>query len=230
MGLVFYLDKNSKSLNTLISDGIQIESKTILSTQEADEFIDLQTKAKNAIKEDISNLSKDGLIFESPYRSSNMLFVLAKNSLGVVIGYGYGYKDAHYKETYYIDTVFIDQGFQGKKISIAIINTFVNYCLGLDNIKFIKGVTQPENVKAINLLISNGFKKVMKQIKIKMEYLEGFTVPQISVECPDETDPITKSISEHLNSEPYLKDLLEQGRIYVTKDDGKVKELIYEFN
>jgi len=143
----------------------QIIIKEILTNEEAEDFIRLQTLASSEISEEVSVLTKTALTTKSPYSFEGLIFCIAKSE-EKCIGYGYGYIDDN-RSTFYIDTIGVDSEYRGKKIGTEIkvkliINAFEN-----PKIEYIKAITQDDNAKTIHINTKLGFKDFTDSISNK---------------------------------------------------------------
>jgi GNAT superfamily N-acetyltransferase len=131
---------------------------SVMNNKQADAYISLQNLAVSEIKQEINILSKRGLVNELPQRDNSILFLLVYNEDNL-IAYGYSHNDYNAPSTCCINTIFVCEDWRGIGLSKFILNELIHENIQRQSsLKYVKGVTQPDNERAINLLTSKGFK------------------------------------------------------------------------
>jgi len=168
MGKVYMLEKSDFNYDAELKN--QIIIKEILTDEEADDFIRLQTLALSEISEDVSALTKSVLTTKNSKSNEGFIFCIAKDE-GKCIGYGYGYIDFNNIDIFYLDTIGVDSQHRNKKIGTEIKVKLIQHAFENPKIEYIKAITQDDNQKTIHINKKLGFKD-WYQIKLEHTLLE----------------------------------------------------------
>lgn len=155
MGQVYILNKEDFNHSKELVNDLVI--KEVLTQQEAEEFIQLQSKFSAEITEPINILRQESLITINPMRANEFRFCLAMDGNNV-IGYGYGYMDVDDEETYYLDTIGVRSEYRGQQIGTEIKIALIKQAFENSNVKRIKAITQEENLATISINMKLGFR------------------------------------------------------------------------
>lgn len=227
MGIVLEVEKNKKVTPTGINNDVEVAVSDVIAEVQVEQFMELQLMAHEEINEEIDVLTREGVMStKGAFRHPSLRYALVTID-DELIGYGYGYQEG--ADTFKIDTVYIKSGFRGQGISKRITNELLSFADTLDNVKYLKGVTQPGNISALTLMKSFNMSG-LKMIRITIESTEGVTDPQISIESNDSRDPISMAIVELLENQTYLDELVAYGRAVVVKEEVGLKIIDYRFN
>lgn len=226
MGIVYRVEKTKKVIPTGINNELNVLLCDLIDEKYINQFLELQKQAKGEITEPIELISREGALkISDKNREPNLKFALVLVNEDI-IGYGYGYQEG---DTFKIDTIFIVREYRGKGISKRIFKELFLYADTIDDIVFVKGVTQPGNFSAFNLMKSFNMLGV-KMIRVEIKQPKGFVEPQIEYTPNDSGDPISKAILKLLQDENYLNELVEHGRAKVVHETNELKVIDYYFN
>lgn len=154
MGKTYLLKKEDFNYDEELKN--QIIIKEILTNDEAENFIRLQTLVSPEIREEVNILTKSALTTKNPYSFEGLVFCIAKYE-DKFTGYGYGYIDDD-KKTFYIDTIGVDSEHRGKKIGTEIKAKLIQHAFENPKIEYVKAITQDDNEKTIHINTKLGFK------------------------------------------------------------------------
>jgi RimJ/RimL family protein N-acetyltransferase len=160
MGLVYildrknFLDNGEKHKNLIL--------KEILTENEADDFMEIQSIITKEIQEEITHLTRKSLISDKTAGFKAFMFCIAMDE-NKCIGYGYGYIEDGVKDIFYIDTIGVHPDHRKKGIGAQIKIELIRYAFQIPNIAYVKAITQENNLTTIKINNQLGFEpKVLK--------------------------------------------------------------------
>ncbi len=154
MGQRYILNREDYIFNNNFKNALVL--KKVLSLNEADSFVKLQTQIASEIEESIHILTVANLIIDSQLRAPGLVLCLAHED-SKLVGYGYGYLDQD-KETFYLDTIGVAEEIRNRKVGTEIIAKLIWHAFDDSKVRRIKAVTQTNNEKTIHIIKKMGFK------------------------------------------------------------------------